>query len=330
MEDLKNTHVNLDDTFKYPTHTSINTLGDNIGSVEKYDFSKANLCYENRVAAISLVASICYQNPKAIGSISLFNRLACEASSLPSSAYEFVPVLLDPNREPDTLLLSGDNNVKKYGEWVEATNDSGNLQRFLLTNYRALVFDYDAKLAEMNAYALDLGKTNEWVQNEEEIIKTNYLEFYNNEFECNIIKEHFKVFKFKVDLSTRSQMVRHRVNWQELSRRYVSGKRVPFDFFISEPMSKIELDAGYRNEDGKSITFDMEDLCNLCVDFYNKAIDAGIKPQEARRVIPQAMYTNIWGAFQPKQLENFYNLRLDDAHAQREINLIAKAMKGFE
>ena len=32
----------------------------------------------------------------------------------------------------------------------------------------------------------------------------------------------------------------------------------------------------------------------------------------------------------PTQLENFYTLRLDDAHAQREINLIAKAMKSFE
>ena len=84
----------------------------------------------------------------------------------------------------------------------------------------------------MSTYALDSGKTNEWIKNEEEIIKANYLESYNNEFECNIIKEHFKVFKFKVDLSTRSQMVRHRVNWQELSRRYVSGKEFLLIFML--------------------------------------------------------------------------------------------------
>ena len=330
MEDLKKTHVNLDDAFKYPTHTSINTLGDNIGSVEKYDFSKANLCYENRVAAISLVASICYQNPKAVGSINLFNRLACEASSLPSSAYEFVPVLLDYASPKHLELLKNDTFVKKYGELLEFTNDSGVLCKYLLTNYRALVFDYENQLAKMYQYASDRAKPNEWIEAEEIMLKSRYLEFYNNEDECSIIKKYFKVYKFKVDLSTRSQMVRHRVNWQELSRRYVSGDRVPFEFYISEKMSKIELDAGYRNEDGKSVTFDMEELCSLCVDFYNKAINSGIKPQEARRIIPQAMYTDIWGAFQPKQLENFYNMRLDDAHAQREINLIAKAMKGFE
>ncbi len=320
MEDLKKTHVNLDDAFKYPTHTSINTLGDNIGSVEKYDFSKANLCYENRVAAISLVASICYQNPKAVGSINLFNRLACEASSLPSSAYEFVPVLLDYASPKHLELLKNDTFVKKYGELLEFTNDSGVLCRYLLTNYRALVFDYENQLAKMYQYASDRAKPNEWIEAEEIMLKSRYLEFYNNEDECSIIKKYFKVYKFKVDLSTRSQMVRHRVNWQELSRRYVSGKRVPFEFFISEPMSKIETSNYYT----------MESICDICVDFYNTAIDAGIKPQEARRIIPQAMYTDIWGAFQPKQLENFYNMRLDDAHAQREINLIAKAMKGFE
>lgn len=313
MEDLKNTHVNLDDAFKYPTHTSVNTLGDNIGSVEKYDFSKANLCYENRVAAISLVASICYQNPKAVGSINLFNRLACEASSLPSSAYEFVPVLLDPRYEPDKMILGNvKSNVRKYGEWITAEDELGKTRDFLLTNYRALVYDYEVRSNALIA----VGASEESIKE----LKVSYLELYNNPYECEIIKQHFKVFKFKVDLSTRSQMVRHRVNWQELSRRYVSGDRVPFEFYISEKMSKIETATYYT----------MESICDICVDFYNTAIDSGIKPQEARRIIPQAMYTDIWGAFQPKQLENFYNLRLDDAHAQREINLIAKAMKGFE
>lgn len=313
MEDLKNTHVNLDDAFKYPTHTSVNTLGDNIGSVEKYDFSKANLCYENRVAAISLVASICYQNPKAVGSINLFNRLACEASSLPSSAYEFVPVLLDPRREPDKMILGNvKSNVRKYGEWITAEDELGKTRDFLLTNYRALLYDYEVRSSALIA----VGASEESIEE----LKVSYLELYNNPHECEIIKQHFKVFKFKVDLSTRSQMVRHRVNWQELSRRYVSGDRVPFEFYISEKMSKIETATYYT----------MESICDICVDFYNTAIDSGIKPQEARRIIPQAMYTDIWGAFQPKQLENFYNMRLDDAHAQREINLIAKAMKGFE
>ena len=49
---------------------------------------------KHRIHAISAVASICYQNPKAIGSESLYNRLLAESKGLPSSSAEFVPVLL--------------------------------------------------------------------------------------------------------------------------------------------------------------------------------------------------------------------------------------------
>ena len=71
---------------------------DNIGYLEHYDFSKANLSEENRIAAISTVASICYQSPSAAGSISLYNRLANESAGLPSSSFEMVPILLTPNQ----------------------------------------------------------------------------------------------------------------------------------------------------------------------------------------------------------------------------------------
>jgi thymidylate synthase (FAD) len=110
-------------------------------------------------------------------------------------------------------------------------------------------------------------------------------------------------------------MVRHRINWQELSRRYVSGKRVPFDFYISEKM--VPITTG---------DYDTQKIIDLCVEHYMNAIDAGVKPQEARRIIPQAAYSQIWGAFMPTQLANYFKLRLDE-HAQWEIRKTAEAMK---
>ena len=71
-----------------------NVFGDDIAFVEQYDFSTANMSEENRIKAITQVASICYQNPKAINSESLYNRLMAESKGLPSSSAEFVPVLL--------------------------------------------------------------------------------------------------------------------------------------------------------------------------------------------------------------------------------------------
>ena len=71
-----------------------NVLDGIAGFVEHYDFSRANSSYEARVQAITKVASICYQSPKSLGSISLFDRLQAESGGLPSSSYEMCAVLL--------------------------------------------------------------------------------------------------------------------------------------------------------------------------------------------------------------------------------------------
>ena len=271
-----------------------NIFNDNIGFVEQYDFSTANMNEENRIKAITTVASICYQNPKAIGSESLYNRLLAESKGLPSSSFEFVPVFLTledikkinsiVNKEK-VITYHFEFNVLKFGEMIE----NG---KYLLTNLRALI-------ADVGEYAK---------------------EFYNTAEECEIIKQHFKVFKYKVDLPTRSQMVRHRVSWQELSRRYVSGKRVPLEFYISPKMKKV-----VHCLDGEQI-FNTEDCIDFCIDLYNTALENGVKPEEARRILPQGLYTEIWGAYQPKQLDNFFKLRLDKS-AQKEIRLVAEAMQ---
>src|SRR5690606_14850772 len=206
-----------------------NIFDDDIAFVENWDFSTANLNEKNRIQAITQVASICYQSPKALGSESLYNRLMAESMGLPSSSFEFVPVLLDPTNEKHQEVLALEySNAKKFGEIVE-----GNL---LLTNYRALVYDYEKN---PKAYSFD--------------IRT----LYNTQEECEVIKKHFKVFLYKVDLPTRSQMVRHRISWQELSRRYVSGKRVPFDFYVSRKMKEVQ------SEDKTT-----QDIINLCVEHY--------------------------------------------------------------
>ena len=260
-----------------------NILNDNIGFVENWDFSRANLNEENRILAITQVASICYQNPKALGSESLYNRLMAEGMGLPSSSFEFVPVLLDyENPNHQEILKLEYSNCKKFGEILD--------DRYLLTNYRALVYDFEN---DKDKFSFD--------------IRT----IFNTQEECKIIKEYFKVFLFKVDFPTRSQMVRHRISWQELSRRYVSAKRVPFEFYVSEKLKENQK---------------VKDLIKQSEDLYFELLENGVKPQEARRVIPQMGYTQIWGAFMPKQLDNYFKLRLDE-HAQWEIRQTAIAMQ---
>ena len=283
-------------------HTKTNIFDDGIAFVEQYDFSTANMSEENRIKAITTVASICYQNPKAIGSESLYNRLLAESKGLPSSSFEFVPVLLTAKklRKIGSIINKEiyvkhdfEYNVTKFGEMIKDGE-------FLLTNLRALI-------ADVGEYAK---------------------EFYNTPDECEIIKQHFKVFLFKVDLPTRSQMVRHRASWQELSRRYVSGSRVPFEFYVSEKMKDVYIfDEGVSVKGSKvKICFTAQDIIDISLKFYKQALEQGVKPQEARRIIPQAAYTQIWGAFMPKQLDNYFKLRLDES-SQWEIRQTAIFMR---
>ena len=287
-----------------------NIFGDDIAFIEQYDFSTANMSEENRIKAITTVASICYQNPKAVGSESLYNRLLAESKGLPSSSFEFVPVLLTAKKlrkigsiinKEDYVKHDFEYNVTKFGEMIEDG-------KYLLTNLRALI-------ADVGEYAK---------------------EFYNTPEECEIIKQHFKVFLYKVDLPTRSQMVRHRLSWQELSRRYVSGSRVPFEFYVSDKMKNVtstaEKEIWFEKDDGSESTrtgiFNQttKSIIDDCLNHYKEALEAGVKPQEARRIIPQAAYTQIWGAFQPRQLENYFKLRLDES-SQWEIRMVSKAMQ---
>ena len=277
------THIEVNNDLLPLVGSKQGVLNSTTGSVDHYDFALANSSYEARVQAVTKVASICYGNPKSLGSISLFDRLQAEAAGLPSSSYEFVPVLITKEQFAQVDL----KQCYKFGELVAD-------EQYLLTNLRALIADVGP----------------------EESLK--YLN--TSPEEIQIIKDNFKVYLFNVDLATRAQMVRHRCSWQELSRRYVSGKKTPFDFYISEKLSGIEHESC---DFGKYST---EYIIQTCVAHYNYAISIGVKPEEARRILPQAMMTTIWGAFQPTQLANFFTLRLD-SHAQREIRLVAEAMR---
>ena len=296
-----------------------NIFNDNIAYINQFDFSRANIDNNSRVHAITSIASICFENPNSIDSSSLYDRLASESKGLPSSSFEFVPVLLT-EREVSLILdkldireyrnskqdgyislLVDDLPVIKFGTWLTIPNAR---DKYLLTNFRAISYLH-------TTYDIDLRDR------------------FNTEAECNIIRDNYFVFKFYVDLVTRSQMVRHRANIQERSRRYVSGKKVSFEFYISENMKDLESKYIYRkNTHSQAIVVDTNDVLDICVNHYFAALDRGIKAQEARRIIPQAAYTQLFMGFTKDSLNNYLKLR-DDSHAQWEICQTAKAIKNL-
>lgn len=281
-------------------------FGDGLSYVEQWDFSRANLNDISRIEAITRVASVCYANPNAVGKESLYNRLKAESIGLPSSSFEFIPILIQEDDYFMNVSWRGDTpHMQKYGQIIEA-NDI----RYLLTNYRAVLYDFEDETIEWNDFDFRMS--------------------FNTEEECLIIKEYFKVFQSKIDIVTRAQYIRHRVSWQELSRRYVSGKKVGFEFYVSELLKEVVYTDRLKDDEGEyyDITTSTIDLIDMCVNHYFAALEAGVQPQEARRILPQAMYTTVWSAWQPKPLDSFFKLRLDH-HAQWEIRQLAEAKQNL-
>lgn len=280
-----------------------NILGDNLAYIEHHDFSTANMDDESRISAVTRVASVCYDNPKILGSKSLFNRLEAESAGLPSTSFEYIPMLFIYNTLVDFVQVDSDfkyditdTNMLKFG--IKLNVDG---VEYLLTNYRAVVYDYEK-------------------------LGVDFRRLYNkSEYECNIIKDNFKVFLIYIDMPTRSQLVRHRTAVvQELSRRYVSGKKTGFEFYVTEKMKKVKSRFTLITDENHSHNLDYttQNLIDACVNHYFKALESGVKAEDARRIIPQAAYTRLWMGFQLPYLENFLKLRLD-SHSQYEIKQVA-------
>lgn len=265
-----------------------NVFGDNIAFIQEYDFSKANSSHQARLNAVTAVASICYQAPDKIGSESLYDRLANEDIGIPSSSFAFIPVLIRESTNAEMFRKEIIDTIPQPDSSVFGEVFDYNGERILLTNLRALL--------------QDLGWTTDYKKAQE--LSEKY--FNTTEEDIAIIKKFYKVYKVKMDIATSKQWNRHNYHLQELSRRYVSGKKVPFEFYIDEKMQKVE--SRYCTNDYPDI-LGTQDVIDICMNHYYAALEQGIKPQDARRIIPQGAYTEIWTGMMPRVLDNMLKLR---------------------
>ena len=265
-----------------------NVFGDGIAFIKEYDFSKANSSHNSRLNAVTEVATVCYASPDKIGSQGLYDRLANEDIGIPSSAFAFIPVLMDENIMNNFIfdVAVEDEVIPDYltfGEIITYNN-----KKYLLTNLRALL--------------QDLGWTTDYKKAE----KLSEKYFNTSEEDIEIIKKFYKVYKVKMDIATSKQWNRHNFHLQELSRRYVSGKKVPFDFYVDEKMQKITSVNDITEYTGNYTT---QEVIDICMNHYYSALEQGVKPQDARRIIPQGAYTEIWTGMMPRVLDNMLKLR---------------------
>ena len=113
---------------------------------------------------------------------------------------------------------------------------------------------------------------------------------------------------------------RHRTwSYSELSRRYTK-KDISFyvpTHFNGDRVKPENIDI-CREVIAKSNMFAIEQ--------YNQLIDMGVKPEQARMVLPLNLMSEFYGTVDLNNLIHFISLRADD-HAQWEIRQYADAMK---
>ena len=139
------------------------------------------------------------------------------------------------------------------------------------------------------------------------------------------IAEHV-YFTFAIEGVNRAlthQLVRHRIGvvYSQQSQRYVNEKN-GFEFEVPQSIQKIDE---LHNE--------FYALMQHIQNFYNKAIEYDIKPEDARSVLPNAALSNITLSINLRELIHVCNLRLC-TRAQKEIRdlfgLIVKEVKGVD
>jgi thymidylate synthase (FAD) len=127
-------------------------------------------------------------------------------------------------------------------------------------------------------------------------------------------------YTFAIDGVSRAlthQLVRHRLaSYNQQSQRYVSYADEPV--FIVPPSVSADPEALERYDAATAAAFEA----------YRALIDAGVPPEDARYLLPNAMETKIVVTMNVRELLHFFELRCCQ-RAQWEIRELALAMLGL-
>lgn len=117
-----------------------------------------------------------------------------------------------------------------------------------------------------------------------------------------------------ISRACQNQLVRHRLaSFSVRSQRYVTEKDK--NYHLSQEIFDVDMDLG----DEYVATVDK------CYDLYERMIDAGVKKEDARYVLPNSVHTTVVMTMNVRELYHFFDLRMDKG-AQKEIRTLANNM----
>ena len=144
--------------------------------------------------------------------------------------------------------------------------------------------------------------------------------------------EHsYITFEIETSKAIAIQLLRHRsFTFQEFSQRYQDVNLIS-DKGIFEPIELRWQATSNRQSSTDPINSSILDgkvamVLAACEQLYNNLIESGVSRETARFILPMATKTTLHMTGSIRSWIHFLQIR-DDAHAQKEIQLIAKAIK---
>lgn len=144
--------------------------------------------------------------------------------------------------------------------------------------------------------------------------------------------EHsYMTFEIETSKAIAIQLLRHRsFTFQEFSQRYQDVNLIS-NKGIFEPIELRWQATSNRQSSTDPINSSILDgkvamVLAACEQLYNNLIESGVSRETARFILPMATKTTLHMTGSIRSWIHFLQIR-DDAHAQKEIQLIAKAIK---
>ena len=187
-------------------------------------------------------------------------------------------------------------------------------------------------LTVVNSARVSFGKHKEELDEKDEKL----IDYLIRHKHTSVLEHCVVTFRFKVPLFVRSQHHRHRTwSYNEISRRYTD-----FNIEFYEPKEYRKQHASNRqastnetfnpmfNTEGVGVEHPASSIVaghfKHSLTLFNNLIDNGVCREQARMVLPQAMYTEYYGTVNLSNLLKFIDLRSHEG-AQWEIQKVSEA-----
>ena len=194
-------------------------------------------------------------------------------------------------------------------------------------------------LSVVNAARVSFGKKSDWIprvhngeakrlsQKDTKLI--NYLAKHKH---ISPFGHCFASFHVKAPVFVARQLVKHKfLRWNEISRRYVDDEP---EFYVPDVWRGRSADKKQGSDAEVSVNvawYDRDDGYNswpedsqfIALEAYQKMLDLGVAPEQARMVLPQSTMTEWYWSGSLDAFADMCNLRLKD-DTQHETTLVAE------